>query len=320
MEKKAPTSPRQPDRDRFIAIGSLLAAIVFFVLQTNGVEMNWILSVAIYIVIAICGVVSCLRHAVPRSNTWKKILASLAVLTTAAGLGVWGTMKQYRREHASSVPTPEQAPAANDSIGNQAEKSGPYPKEEHHLRAKMSEGTPSHSKTQPQRPPTERPSPVQQVTINSPNGIGIAGSGTVINPTVNNFLPTPRHLDRSLEDSIWNCVSAHPGTAMVFGLSGSTEAANYASEWFQFLHDAGWTMADKVPHPFMEGGTTWGGTHIEMRGTYEGPNHSAMFDESSAGGAFVKCLDGKQVPNPIEVILKPEIPENRINLLVGPQS
>ncbi len=312
-----PTSPPPPNWDRAIAIFSLLATIFIAALQANGVEMNWIVSLFIYLAIAVGGVFTCLRHAVPHLNKTWRYTASACLLLIIAGLGSWGTAKQYRREHASGTttqmttqekpPIPRQVPEPNlHSPSNVKAKTknqeAPGP---HNLLPTPSTG--GHA------------SPPPQVTINSPNGIGIAG-GTVINPTVNNFTPARRHLEpQSMRDMIHGCLTSNPGTALVMGLGGSIEATNYAGEWLKLIQDAGWKLQDGFVHPFIEGGATWAGTRIEINGTYNGPGGAPVFDESSPGGSFAKCLEGKPSPDAIQIVLKDEIPKDRINLLVGPQ-
>ena len=106
---------------------------------------------------------------------------------------------------------------------------------------------------------------------------------------------------------------------MVFEFGGSTEAADYASEWVRLLKAGGWSLVDENAHSFMEGGSPWSGTHIEIKGTYENPGGKPAYDESSPEGAFIGCFRGLRMPDPTQVVLKPDIPENRVNILVGPR-
>lgn len=88
-----------PNLDRFIGILGLSACLLVFALQSNGVEMNWEVSVASYTVIASVCVWSCLRHAVPHLGKIGKRLTALGVFGLVFILGGIGTYKQYRREH-----------------------------------------------------------------------------------------------------------------------------------------------------------------------------------------------------------------------------
>jgi hypothetical protein len=91
---------------------SILFAALLFILQANGIEMNWELSVGLYSVIAVGSVLSCLRHAVPHLGRTGRYVSALGVFVLVAILGLVGTVKQYRREHqpindSTVTPTPQ---------------------------------------------------------------------------------------------------------------------------------------------------------------------------------------------------------------------
>ena len=84
----SPPPPRKrPNWDRFIGIVGLLLGALLFVLQANGVEMNWGLSLALYALIAVGLVWSCLRHAVPHLGLRGRYIAALSVFALVAFLG-----------------------------------------------------------------------------------------------------------------------------------------------------------------------------------------------------------------------------------------
>jgi hypothetical protein len=92
---------------RFIGIVSGLLAPLFFILQANGVAVNWWQSLALYILIGVVGVVAYLRHAVPDSGRVRQYASALLLLVLVALLGSIGTVKQYHADHkphAQSLP------------------------------------------------------------------------------------------------------------------------------------------------------------------------------------------------------------------------
>lgn len=105
---------RKPNIDRGIGVISLMLCVLVFVLQANGVELNWVVSLVLYMLVAAGCMYSVLRHAVPHISPRMQILAALAVLIVVGGAGWWGTSKEYRREHPKNVATapakPEEPP------------------------------------------------------------------------------------------------------------------------------------------------------------------------------------------------------------------
>lgn len=96
--EKTPITSEQ-DIPFFVSVLSLAAAIFFFVLQANGVDVNWEISGSIYILCALVGVWTTLQHALPgRSWNIRYGVASLLFVVCVV-LGSIGTITQYKKEH-----------------------------------------------------------------------------------------------------------------------------------------------------------------------------------------------------------------------------
>jgi hypothetical protein len=98
-EVPSDTTAQRPNVDRFIALIGFFVAILFFVFQANGVEMNWVISLLIYAAVALGCAFSCLRHAVPHFTTSFRYATAVGMFICVAIFGFIGTRKQYRREH-----------------------------------------------------------------------------------------------------------------------------------------------------------------------------------------------------------------------------
>jgi len=154
--------------------------------------------------------------------------------------------------------------------------------------------------------------------INAPNGIAIGG-GSVLNPTVNNYAPVPRHLDPSMLADISGCLASHPGTVKIMAVADSPEAYEYAGEWLKFFKNAGWTIEDNLIHTFMIGGGIWTGTHIEINGIYRASGNDPIYSTSSPGGALASCLIGKPSPDATNILLSDKIAVDHVLFEVGPR-
>lgn len=155
------------------------------------------------------------------------------------------------------------------------------------------------------------------VTNNAPGGFAVSG-GTITNPTVNNFGPPARHLDPSTREASKSCLILHPGTVEIMALADSTEAHDYAREWLEVFSDSGWTIQDNNIHPFMIGGGIWTGTQIHIQGTYGPTGNDPKYAPSTPGGALVRCLIGKQMPDPTNVVLEEKVAPDHVSFAVGP--
>ena len=94
------TEIKKPDLGWFgIFLGAALA-VLFFVLQANGVvEMNWLLSAIVYFAV-ICGVVwSFLTHAAPHKSRNTRAAGAILWILVIGALGSYGTFNQFRREY-----------------------------------------------------------------------------------------------------------------------------------------------------------------------------------------------------------------------------
>lgn len=142
-DSPAPETPKAPgpNIDRFIGFGSLLGCALVFVLQENGVEMNWQASIGLYALIALGAVYSSLRHAVPHLNTRGQNIVAFIAFAVVAALGCWGTNKQYRREHPKVVAPLNNASAVTIPSGATKSiiSSNKLPEENSHSKSKISQ-------------------------------------------------------------------------------------------------------------------------------------------------------------------------------------
>ena len=106
LEKLRAMQPeeKKPDWGLFVGIFFGGISVLIPLLQTNGVDVNWLQSLAAYLVII--GVCSWtfLRHGVPdRQRKKSRILGILAILASIGSVGTFATLKQYERDHADNI-------------------------------------------------------------------------------------------------------------------------------------------------------------------------------------------------------------------------
>jgi len=115
----------KPDVDRFVGILGLSLGVLLFLLQGNGVEMNWIMSFILYAVVAASCAWSITRHAVPHLKTNAKTLITVFVLCAIGTVGYIGTMKQYRRDHNGKIVERKEGGSLPLTRRNEAVVAGP---------------------------------------------------------------------------------------------------------------------------------------------------------------------------------------------------
>jgi hypothetical protein len=98
-----PPPKKMPDYGLFVGILFGIVSIFFFVLQSNGVEVNWIVSAAIYLFCTIAVVWTLLTHALPGKRK-ASVLAGVPVAALCVILGSVGTLKQFSKEHPTRTP------------------------------------------------------------------------------------------------------------------------------------------------------------------------------------------------------------------------
>ena len=98
---------RKSDWGLFFGVLSVVGMLVIFVLQSNGVEMNWVVSACMYAVAALGLVASVVLHAIPHWDPLKRRAIGGLAFLCIVGIGSYGTLKEYRREHpAAKVAQP----------------------------------------------------------------------------------------------------------------------------------------------------------------------------------------------------------------------
>jgi hypothetical protein len=88
----------------FLGVIGLVVAFLIPLLQANGVDVNWQVSIFAYLLILAVCVWSFLRHAVPdRGRKKTRVTGSTLLILLIGALGVYATRKQYAREHTDDL-------------------------------------------------------------------------------------------------------------------------------------------------------------------------------------------------------------------------
>jgi hypothetical protein len=130
---ETPSPPAEkPDKGLFVGIFGIVATLVLFGLQANGVDLNWPASFVLYIASACACAWTFSKHAVPHKRKLVRYGGGFLLFATIMAIGSCGTFKQFRREHPlpeSKVDAPlspeseqEKVRAVNDEQHNDFEK------------------------------------------------------------------------------------------------------------------------------------------------------------------------------------------------------
>jgi len=181
-----PTPPTEkPDKSLFVGIIGSALPLVLATLIANGVDLKWQLSVAIYIFLACVCAWSFWKYAVPHKRWLIRYGGALLFFSVIVVIGIYGTAKQYYREHsiieAQPIPrTPAGTRETSTNAGNQPSN----PVSGQPAKGSMGTGTIQKGKTPPLRANLQHGiSPgtsIQQKSTGdcSPNNIG---SGNTFN-------------------------------------------------------------------------------------------------------------------------------------------
>lgn len=103
------SKPEQaPDYGLWIGIVALAVGGIFFLLQTNGVGVNWPLSIIIYLICTSGIVWSTSVHVFSRRHSTKARFPVLALIVLTCGvISVIGVRKQYDKDTSLPLPTPD---------------------------------------------------------------------------------------------------------------------------------------------------------------------------------------------------------------------
>ena len=103
-----------------LVVGILLTGFLTL-LQMNGLEINWELSLLAYTVILVGSIWTYLKHAVPHRGVYVKLFGTLIIAVPLGWLGRLGTHNQYLKQYPK-VPmvtvTAETMPGLPESMGN----------------------------------------------------------------------------------------------------------------------------------------------------------------------------------------------------------
>lgn len=97
---------KKPGWERFFVVFGLVLAFLIPLLQANGVDVNWWVSLIAYaIILGVC-VWSFLWHAIPdRQRRNHRIFGTILILVSIGSLGTFATLQQYERDHADNLRT-----------------------------------------------------------------------------------------------------------------------------------------------------------------------------------------------------------------------
>ncbi|HEY6487530.1 MAG TPA: hypothetical protein VIY99_00270 [Terracidiphilus sp.] len=100
-------SSNKPDYGLFVGILFGIVSVFFFVLQSNGVEVNWLISSVIYVICTLALVWTILAHALPGKGK-KALWVVIPLVLLCVVLGFIGTAKQFYKDHsATTTQTPQ---------------------------------------------------------------------------------------------------------------------------------------------------------------------------------------------------------------------
>ena len=128
---ETPTPPREiPNKGLFAGIIGIALTLFVAILQANGAEVKWQASIVIYIVLACVCAWSFWKHAVPHKGRLIRYGGALLLLSIIMSIGIYGTVKQYHREHSiidaqSTPPTLAGQNGAPATAGNPPSNSVP---------------------------------------------------------------------------------------------------------------------------------------------------------------------------------------------------
>jgi hypothetical protein len=103
VQAQAVPPQAKPDYAMYAAVLGIVFAILLPILQANGVEVNWIVSAVIYLIVLLLGIWTFAVHAAPHRTKTVRCVGTIVHVLFIGGLGYYGTHKQYRREHPLSV-------------------------------------------------------------------------------------------------------------------------------------------------------------------------------------------------------------------------
>jgi hypothetical protein len=115
----SPIPTTEPDYGLYVGLLFGFVSVFFFALQSNGVEVNWLWSGAIYIGCTGGVVWTTLKHALPGQSRAKRYSMAALLVVVCTGLGIIGTTKQYHKDHppyAAPIITPPRQAAFRGEI------------------------------------------------------------------------------------------------------------------------------------------------------------------------------------------------------------
>src|ERR1700733_10654083 len=89
---------KKPDPATFAIIFGFLIAVIAYVLQSNGVDMNWWISAIAYLFAGVVGCWSIWTHATPHWGITRRVFSLVVWSVGILWLGWCGARKQYLKE------------------------------------------------------------------------------------------------------------------------------------------------------------------------------------------------------------------------------
>ena len=204
---------KRPDWSLFLGIISFVACLFIFVLQANGVEVNWQASTVIYLALIGVALWSLLRYAIPHLTNGMRYSLAVILFVMLGGLGFYATYKEFGRDYKV---------AGRERVsGKSASSQVPIPTAERTT-----------------EPLFTKPSPTVQGLLREPSKVvpaksehggstpelPIALAATIVNPSANSIV-FENLSDRLAEGVTWELVMFRVSDAAFF--SFATQNAGY---------------------------------------------------------------------------------------------
>ena len=154
--------------------------------------------------------------------------------------------------------------------------------------------------------------------ISAPGGIPIVGnSGTVNNPTVNNYAPPERELLKEQCEEIHQELRQKKMTVMVGTMMDIPDGYDYALELLNCFKSVVQVEPDRVMY-MGTNGAVFSGIEVSFRGETKPAGTIVRISDSSPEGVMIKALMGAHV-GPISANTSPDISESLVRIIVGKQ-
>jgi hypothetical protein len=103
----ARTPEPKPDFAKYQGILGLVVGLAFTLYLADGGELNWKISIFIYLAILVFAIWSFLTHAAPHWSVSRRVGGVIIYVLLIGGMGFYGSRKQYQLEHPKAPNLPQ---------------------------------------------------------------------------------------------------------------------------------------------------------------------------------------------------------------------